>query len=251
VLCTCGSGKTFERCHGDSANAFAREQALAEARQIAWLFPAVRTDAPALLAFADDAAGGLEAVDDVGDDVLADGLTRLDDREKRRLVDSWSGEYPDRWASLTRAAGDVAAAECELVLGVISAAIHERLATPHELLVGLEVIDPTPSVALAAVLPPPFLWSYDEARAAAAALPWQLEEVSLALGRMEHVERLRRVATFVERELPFEGLPETTAAISDACRLVDSDVEFARGVLALALMGYAHELNARSAASRN
>lgn len=251
MLCSCGSGKTFERCHGDPRNEYAREQALAEARQIAWLFPSLRTDAPAVLAFADDAARRLGAVDEVGDDVLAEGVTLLDERETRRLVDSWGETYPDRWASLIHAAGDVAAAERELVMGVLAAAIHERLPTPHELLVGLELTDLAPPVALASVLPPPFLWSYDEARAAAVALPWEVEEMSLALGRIEHVERLRRLATFVERELPFEGLPRTTAAISDACRLARSDDEFARSVLTLALMDYARELNESYTTSRN
>ena len=41
-LCQCGSGLTFERCHGDPSNDYARQTALQEARAIAALFPAVR-----------------------------------------------------------------------------------------------------------------------------------------------------------------------------------------------------------------
>jgi hypothetical protein len=250
VLCSCGSGKTFERCHGDPRNDYAREQALAEARQIAWLFPAVRTESPDALAHADRLARNV-GDDDPPDELLDEALADLDDEEARRVADSWRSAYPDRWESLARAAGDEAAVERELARGVLAAAVHERLPTPRELLIELEVTEPSPVVALAFVLPPQFLWSYDEARVAAVAPLQAHDEISVSLGRIEHVERLRRLAALVQRELPFAGFPKTSTALSDACELVRTEVTFARGVLSLALTAYARQLDDSYITSQN
>jgi hypothetical protein len=251
VLCSCGSGKTFERCHGDPRNEYARRQALAEARQVAWLFPAVRIRDRDALAEADRLADRLRNADDLPDELLEEAAARLNETEARRLVDEWRSAYPDRWASLVHAAGDAAASERELVMGAIAAAIHERLPTPRELLIELELTKPSPAVALAFVLPPQFLWSYDEARVAAVAPLEAHDEVAVALVRIEHVARVRRLAELVERELPLRGFRRTSSTLARACARVRDDVAFARGVLSLALTGYARRLDESYTTSRN
>jgi len=57
--CSCGSGRSFGRCHGDPRNEFARTQALAEARQVALLFPSGRLRVPEALALAERLARAL------------------------------------------------------------------------------------------------------------------------------------------------------------------------------------------------
>lgn len=239
--CACGSGIPFERCHGDPANPFAREQALGEARDVAMLFPSVRIRSPHWLERAREIALGLGDRDDAPFEVVDELAETLDRAEARRVVDEWVAIYPDRWASLTHAADDVAAAERRLVQGAVAAAIHERMSTPAAVIREIEAERPPVVVALTAVVPPPFLWSYDEARAAAAALPWLLPEVSCALVRMEHVERLRSLARLVRLELPFGGFPHATELLQTACGRVEEDVPFAREVLSLALEAYARD----------
>jgi len=92
------------------------------------------------------------------------------------------------------------------------------------------------------VLPPQFVWSYDEARAAAVALPDRIDELATALGRVEHTERVRTLAGRLSRELPFRGCPRASAVVAYACRATESDVEFARAVSTLSLVAYVHEL---------
>lgn len=250
MLCSCGSGRTFARCHGDPANEFARRQALEEAREIAFLFPTVRPHSAAALADAEAIARRVPA-DEPPDELLAEAVERLDAGEARRVVDGWTSVYPDRWASLVHAAADVGGAERELVTGALAAAVHERQPTPTEMLVELELIEPPPAVTLAFLLPPQFLWSYDEARAAAVAPPRAHDDVSAALGRFEHVERVRRLTALVERELPLSRFPRTSTALAEACDRVHDDVDFARGVLSLALTGYARLLDESYITSRN
>src|SRR5687768_18433110 len=105
MLCRCGSGRSFERCHGDSRNAFARVQALAEARQLALLFPCVRLRSASVLAFAERVAGEL-GDQEVSEDILDEGLQLVDESERRRLVEEWICDFPDRWASLVATAAD-------------------------------------------------------------------------------------------------------------------------------------------------
>ena len=171
-LCSCGSGRTFSRCHGDPRNEFARVQALAEARQIAVLFPSVRLRSKPAFAFAERVANDFPGAERLPEKLLDKGLASAGSHERREVVDSWVDEYPDRWASLTGAAADAGAAERELVRGALEVAVAERQPTPGELLVELDLgRGATPAAALALVLPPPYVWSYDEALAAGAAAP--------------------------------------------------------------------------------
>jgi hypothetical protein len=226
-------------------------QALAEAREVALLFPSARLRSAEPLARAEALAHELADVEDVPEAALADVILLVDEAEARRLVDDWTSVYPDRWASLCHTAGDVSAAERELVVGAVAAAIHERMPTPRDVLVELELADLPPGPALALVLPPQFLWSYDEARAAAVVLPDQFDELAAALGRFEHVERLRALAGLVRRELPFGDFPSASEVLLKACAEVERDDAFAREILMVSLMAYARELTLRHGASRN
>jgi SEC-C motif len=251
-LCTCGSGLAFEACHGDPRNDYARETALREARAIAALFPAVRVGGPAVDRFLDAAAAGLDDDTDPDDDLLAEGLTLVDDQERRRVVDSWTVPYADRWESLTRAAADAEGAQRELVLGALEMGVLERVPTPRDL---LEIVDEsglrTPSLALALVVPPGFVWSRDEAGAAVAASelrrkPLQRDRavagVASALVTYEHVRRLRALAGRVAGELPVAGLPAASDTLAMGCRDVELDLDAARQVLAALLMAYVQQL---------
>jgi len=91
-------------------------------------------------------------------------------------------------------------------------------------------------------LPPQFVWSYDEARAAAVALPDRIDEVAAALGRIEHVERVRALGGLLSRELPFRGLPRASAVLTESCTAAESDIEFARAVSTLSLVAYVRDV---------
>ena len=111
----------------------------------------------------------------------------------------------------------------------------------------LELAEPSPGPALALVLPPQFVWSYDEARAGAAARPDRIDEVAAALGRVEHVERVRSLAGFLTAELPFRGFPRASGVLAEACEAAERDLEFVRAVYSLSLLAYVHELGGRTA----
>ena len=106
MLCQCGSGRSFERCHGDPGNEFARVQALAEARQLALLFPSVRLSSAPVLVFAERVAAELGDEDELPKHVLDEGLRLVDESERRRLVEEWSRDFPDRWQSVVHTAAD-------------------------------------------------------------------------------------------------------------------------------------------------
>lgn len=242
---------TFARCHGNPENEHARAQSLLEARQIAVLFPSVRLGAREALARAESVARELGDADEPTDEAVEAVAAAVDAGEARRLVESWTRAYPDRWASLVHAAADVTAAERELVRGASMVALLERLPTPRDLLVELELVELPPGAALAFVLPPQLVWSLDEARAAAAALPSAFGDVAAALGRIDHAERVRSLARLVRAELPFDGFPHTSAAIEEAAELVEADLGYARAVAALCLEAYVHEFGASYTTSRN
>jgi hypothetical protein len=169
-------------------------------------------------------------------------------RERRRLVRAWATAYPDRWASLRHTAGDTEAAEREVVNGALDAAVHEVLPTERAVLAEIEAAHLTPLASLALLVPPHFVWSLDEGRVAAAAADDRVDEVAAALGRMEHFERVHRLARLVERELPFADFPRASAAVAEACAEVAEDLNAARGVGSLS--GYAAELRKRANVSK-
>jgi hypothetical protein len=250
--CTCGSGLPFVRCHGDPANDYARVTALREAEAIAALFPAVRAQGAAIDAFLDELAA--ETVDvDIDEARLGEGVTLLDTAERRRLVDSWARPYADRWASLTRAASDTAAAERALIVGALRMGVDERRRVPRDIVEALEdgQLRRSPFAALALVIPPMFVWSRDEANAASAAASGRrklrerhraVESVAYALASFDHLRRTRRLTARLAGELPFDGRPVASDLLAGPCREVELDDESARtGAVAL-LIAYVEEL---------
>jgi hypothetical protein len=190
--------------------------------------------------------------------LIDEGLSEVGRREWRRTVDRWAVPYADRWTSLTGAAGGNGAAERALVAGALRAAIEERLATPNELLEPLEHggLEPPPYAALAVAVPPVFVWSIDEARAGHAASRGRrkakqridaVEQVAFALMSFDHVRRTRALADRLAGELPFEGLPEASRLLADACDEVAADLGAARRAAAALLIAYVEQLTAAQA----
>ena len=250
--CQCGSGLSFSRCHGDSRNENAREQALQEAAAVAGLFPGLRPRGSAVEDFLDRIAA-THPGDDELPDVLVGGVDLLGDSERRRLIESWAGPYEDRWHSLVNASGDVAGAERALCVGALRAAVAERQPTPRGLLATLEsgALRRSPFAALGLALEPALVWSYDEARAASTAQEgrrrWKersrvVEEVAYALMTFDHVRRTRTTAARLGAELPAEGLPIASELLGTACAEVVRDDSAARSVAAALLLGYVERL---------
>jgi hypothetical protein len=104
--------------------------ALGEAHDISALFPWVRARDDVVIAFAKRVARELDPNDPrVPPERVEEGVALLDDRECRRIVDEWANKYPDRWTSLSGAAGDVALLERVVVASAVRGAISERRPT--------------------------------------------------------------------------------------------------------------------------
>ena len=252
TACQCGSGLPFARCHGDPRNEFAREQALREAEAISSMFPFVRVDRIEELIERAARDGGAE---DAADDILS----RIPQAEWRRVIDSWAAPYADRWESITTTAADVEAVERALVRGAVATAISERSTAPRELAESLEDSGaaPSPYPSLALMLPPPAVWSIDEARAAAAAArrrrsPLErmdaAQEVAFALMTFLHIRRTRGLAARFAATLPFAGLPNASRLLQHACADVEAKLDAARITTAALLISYAEQLQASEAA---
>jgi hypothetical protein len=219
------------------------------------LFPSVRIQGRRIEAFAEKAAVACPD-DDPPAAVLANGIALVDARERRRVVESWAEPYADRWQSLTETAADRGAAERALVVGAVRAAIAERQTTPRDLVELLEDgrLRRTPFAALAVVVPAPFVWSRDEAEAAAVAATHAkrrgssaaVEGVAYALMTFTHVTRTRTLLRRLASELPIAELPEASRILSSVCAEVARDLAAARAATAALLMGYAEQLGSAS-----
>jgi hypothetical protein len=228
-------------------------QALGEAHDISALFPWVRPRDPIVEAFAERVALELDPADyRVPTAVVEEGLALLDAAERRRIVDEWAERYPDRWASISAAAGDVEMLERAIAASAVRGAISERRPTPRELFIPLEggALRRSPCAALALVLAPPLVWSRDEALLAAGAVAHvrgfkarfdALEQMAPDWVGDEHVERVRTIAARVRSRLPV-GLPRATETVVDGCRQVERDEQLAEGVAAVLLASYALSL---------
>jgi hypothetical protein len=256
--CQCGSGLPFPRCHGDSRNYFAREQALCEAESLAMLFPSVRLRGEEIDAFAERLAAAYPK-DDLPGDVIDEGLELVDAPEQGRLVETRTDSYADRWRSLTETAADRDAAERAVVRGALRVAIAERHAMQRGAVELLEdgALRRSPLAALALVLPAPFVWSRNEAAAAEVAAVHAkrrhraeaVERVAYALMTHAHTRRTRALARRLASELPLVELPEASKILSSACAEVDSSLDAARGATAALLLAYVEQL--RVAASEH
>ena len=216
------------------------------------LFPAVRARGDEVERFLAAAAAEHPTPDDVPAEVLQEGLALLGDDERERIVELWTLPYEDRWQSLTAAAANIPAAERALVMGALRAGIAERQPTPAEVVELLEGgrLRRSPLAALALVIPPPYVWSVDEASGACAAMQGRrrsrkrmdvVESVAYALMSFEHVRRVRSLCARVAGELPFAGLPRSSLLLRGACADVRREAPAARAAAAALLIAYAEQ----------
>jgi hypothetical protein len=195
-------------------------------------------------------------------DSVEEGLALLDERERRRLVKSWTDRYPDRWAAVVRTVGDRAIAERALLASAVRAAIGDRRPRPLAVLALLEPGDlgRSPGAALALVLSPGHVWSYEDALAAEAAAgkpgrdlaAWfrTVDDVALARMTPAHAQRLRLAAARLASQLPVPRLPNASAILARACEEVERDAGFARGVACGLLATYVRHISESSQRSR-
>lgn len=104
---------------------------LGEAHDLAALFPAVRPRDAVFDAFAERAAAALDPAKPlVPIGLMEQGLALLDEDERRRIVESWSLVYPDRWAPLLEDGGCEPLICRAVVCGAVRIAILERCPVP-------------------------------------------------------------------------------------------------------------------------
>ena len=188
------------------------------------LFPSVRLGSASVLAFADRVAAELGEDDEVAEDVLDEGLALVGDGELRELVRRWRLDYPAQWQSLVHTSADERAVLREVGRGALDAAIMERAATPDELLATVEDSGLSPGPALALVVPPHWVWSYNEARVAVAAGPkTPIDEVAAAL----HAVR-PRAAGVGARGAPRAGAAARRLSAAASALLADACLDVAR-----------------------
>lgn len=232
-LCICGSSRPFRSCHG--LRGFERRHrrrelhALGEVHDLALLFPFVRPKGTAIEVFADRLAAemGDEPRDSTPAEV-AEGVRLLSRGERRRLIRSWAGLYPDRWRKVCSEVGDAALAERTLLASAVRAAVADRIVCPPVVVAGLEdgALERSPGAALALAIAPRAVWSYEDVLA---------PEEPAVTG--QHIARVRVQARRLRRRLPFDGLPRASATLVRGCELVVDDAA-ATGVAALLLDAY-------------
>jgi hypothetical protein len=240
-LCTCGSGRLAPLCHGLRGSARrhrARElHALEELHDLALIFPFVRPKGAAIKAFADRLAA------DIGDEPrdstpteVAEGVRLLSPGERRRLVRSWAGRYPDRWRKVCSEVGDRGLAESTLLASAVRAAVADRVVSPPASVAELErgALEGSPGAALALAIAPQAVWSYEEALAT---------RVPRATG--QHIARVRAQVRRLRSRLPFDGLPRASATLERGCALVADDA-LATDVAELLLEVYRATLECRA-----
>lgn len=240
-LCICGSGRPFRRCHGlrgSERRHLKRElHALGEVHDLALLFPFVRPKGTAIEAFADRLAAemGDEPRDSTPAEV-AEGVRLLSNGERRRLVRSWAGRYPDRWRKVCSEVGDAGLAERALVASSVRAAVADRIVCPPAVVAELDggALEGSPGAALALAIAPQAVWSYDEVLTR--------DDPTVTT---QHVARVRVQASRLRGRLPFAGLPRASATLMSGCRLVADDAA-AAGVAALLLEAYGVMLEGRA-----
>jgi hypothetical protein len=157
---------------------------------------------------------------------VAEGVRLLSPGEHRRLVRSWACRYPGRWRKVCSEVGDTALAEQTLVASAVNAAVADRVVCPSGVVAELEDggLERSPAAALALVISPFAIWSYEEVLAR--------EEPA-----RQHTERVRAQARRLRRRLPFDGLPRASATLGHGCDLV-ADEHAAACVARLLLEAY-------------
>ena len=192
---------------------------LGELHDLAFLFPSVRPSNHLIDAFAWRVVAGMSEPRDTSPAEAAEGVALLSAGERRRIIRSWAGRYPARWARICRNVGDPSLAEAAFLASAVRGAVADRICPPRVFVAGLEdgMFERSPAAAVAFVIVPETVWS--------------LEEV---LNRRRNVGRAHAARTAAQARrlasrLPFDGLPRASATLTEGCGLV-ADERIARGV---------------------
>lgn len=256
LLCYCGCGRFLDVCHGLPRRARRRHRreldGLGEAHDVSALFPSVRPRDSIFEAYAERVATALDPADpSVPIDAVVQGVELLDETERSRIVNEWACVYPDRWASVCSAVGDISLVEAAFVASAVRGAISERRPAPRALVALFEGgnLRRSPAAALGLVLAPSLIWNRDAATVFRQDLGRSEDlrptgfngAISLAYGYVgdEQVERVRVGSQRLARDLPVADLPTGSDTLSRGCEIVTSDDASASQVAALLLVAYA------------
>jgi hypothetical protein len=227
------------------------------AQNLARCFPELRPSGAEVIAFADETAALLGEDDfHVPSDLLVEGLERVEQTERRRLVELFAGDQPMGWRTLVADfRGNRVAAEQALVRGAIKWLICERRDRPRSVLASLEADHPlprTPGALVALVLEPSYLWSIVEASAVPASVPllvdddlsWLKTAESIARDRVTqaHVDRVRMLLQPFATQLPIRSLPRASRVLAADVERVRRAAGAAEAAAGLLLVGYAVRL---------
>jgi hypothetical protein len=232
---------------------------LAEAGDIAALFPAVRPRDPILDAFARRAARAVDPrLPRVPVAAVEEGFALLDEPERRRIVASWTEPYRDRWEAMLADGGRALPMERALIAGAVRMAIADHVPPAYERFALLEggMLRSHPADALSILVPPSAIWSIDEAvwatllvppaSASASASESDFDRRMAALERRtpacvggEHTERVRAAAARLRASLPVVGLPRASATAAAGCDDVRRDDAICSAIAARLLALYA------------
>ena len=183
--------------------------------------------------------------------IVEDGLGLLDGHERDRIVRSWCDLYPDRWRSLVADGGDETLIRRAVVAGAVRAAILDRMPLHRESLLLYEsgLFSDLPANALSLLVPPPAIWSMDQAIVAGNAFPDgprfdperfdALEQYAGGCAADGERARLREAADRIERQLPVEGLPRASATVAAGCEVIATDADWCTAIAARLLALYA------------
>ena len=264
LFCYCGCGRVLDLCHGLPRRARRRRRreldGLAETHDVSALFPSVRPRDSIFEAYAERVATALDPADpSVPIDAVIQGVELLDEAERGRIVNDWVRVYPDRWASVCSAVGDVSLVEAAFVASAVRGAISERRPVPRALLALFEggKLRRSPAAALGLVFAPALIWNRDAATVfrqdmgrAEHLTPTDFNRaISLAYGYVgdEQVDLVGVRSQRLARELPVADLPTASDTLSRGCEIVNSNDASASELAALLLVAYAQSEAAHDA----
>jgi hypothetical protein len=273
LLCYCGCGRLLDVCHGLPRRARRRRRreldGLGETHDVSALFPSVRPRDSIFEAYAERVATALDPADpSVPIDAVIQGVALLNQAERSRIVNEWVCIYPDRWASVCSAVGDVSHVEAAFVASAVRGAISERRPVPRALVASFEggKLRRSPAAALGLVLAPALIWNCDAAIVFSQDMgrsehltPTDFNRaISLAYCYVgdEEVERVRVRSQRLAQELPVADLPTASDTLSRGCEIVTSDDASASELAALLLVAYvqsepAHDASGHARRGRN
>jgi hypothetical protein len=212
----------------------------------------VRPRDPIFEAYAEQVAAALDPADpSVPIDAVIKGVELLDEAERGRIVHEWVRVYPDRWASVCSAVGDVSLVEKAFVASAARGAISERRPIPRTLVTLFEdgKLRRSPAAALGLVLAPALIWNRDAAivfrhemgraeHLSPTNFNWAISLACTYVGD-EQVERVRVASQRLARQLPVADLPTASDTLSRGCEIVISDDACASELAGVLLVAYA------------